>query len=281
MLNPESARIPLTLDDFHSIESIVSAIAGGFGEWIKAGFTARLTELLRPMNSEQRELIKTLSRRLRIVKYGEYPDCLRKILQSHFNRDRLKSYNNIFAIPIASQGGDSKIKSGSFVAYQMPQIIKRIFGDDLKIHALSGVSYLAPHVNRSRALILLCDDFIGTGQQAQKCLRTYEKYKNDSDDVIFLTIVILKMGYELLKESYPVLYGEIYDRAISDDTALMRAGADRIMREIEGAMKVPGKFSFGFCGAEALLAFELKAPNNTFPVYWYKGRSGRRPLFER
>lgn len=274
----------LTIADYESIRTIVDSLASNYEDEIKVILLERFYDLFRLLNDTQKNLIKNLSKKFCNIRVEKYINYIFNIINNNFNERKISHYDNIFAIPISSKPKESMIKSGSIVAYYIPRIINMLYSKniDANIIALQNIECLSAYENRNNSLIIFCDEFIGSGKQAKRCLENYEKFKKlDNDDIIILSIFILKDGYSLLSNKYDVMYYDLYEKGISDDSSLMKNNALKIMREIEELIQVPKTYRFGAGRSEGLISFELKAPNNTFPIYWYKGNSKRQPVFER
>lgn len=271
----------ITVNDYEAIKSIVDKIAYNYSPDIKEDLKKRFFELFRILNFEQRNLMKLLSINFKDISAGTYINILYDILKQKLDSNFLDKYTTIYAIPVAADKVDkTKTKSGNLVAYLIPTVLNMVFNyDERNVYVLSNASYLSEHSISNNSLIFLCDNFIGTGNQVKKCIETYKDFMNITDNIIIITIAILECGFKLLENKYPVIYGIKYKRAISDDQTLLNLQAKRIMEEIESIIKVPKKYKFGYNNSEALLSFDLKAPNNTFPIYWYKGNSRRTPIF--
>ena len=153
---------------------------------------------------------------------------------------------------------DHMIKSNINLSYQTVDDIRSI-----------NVSEL----NNGSALLVLVDDFIGTGKTAMEALEfvydSLPRLTNDSS-IIFLSIASLKEGMDTIRGIGFHLYtSHIFKKGITDfykGNLLVQAQGQ--MKSIERKLQVERKFRFGFKRSEALLSMS-RCPNNTFPIYWY------------
>ena len=60
----------------------------------------------------------------------------------------------------------------------------------------------------------------------------------------------------------------------------MKANALSVMNDIEKEIGVTKTWNLGYRQSEALLAFDFKAPNNTFPIFWLT-KQNRNTIFFR
>lgn len=244
----------------------------------------RFCALARECSSEECSLLFQLTKKFENLPLAKYEDALESLIGS-LPEDIFKNIERIFVIPVSAKKDLAKLKSGSMIGHLLKTYLSydATINDNVKIHYIPNVSYLKNSMKRGPSLIIFCDDFIGTGSQASGCIDWYCDFRKDKDITIFITISILESGLtHITNLGYNVYYQSIYQKAITDFKGEFSANALSIMKEIETKIKVPEKYRFGFEGSEALLAFNLRAPNNTFPAYWYKHKGSRRkPVFER
>lgn len=244
----------------------------------------RFCALARECSPEECSLLFQLTKKFENLPLAKYENALESLVSS-LPEELFRNIERIFVIPVSAKKDSGKLKSGSMIGH----LLKTYLGydaqidDDVEIHFLPNVSYLKNKMKRGPSLIIFCDDFIGTGSQASGCINWYSDFKKNEDTAIFATISILQSGLEHISRlGYAVYHQSIYKKAISDFQNEFSTNAISIMEDIETRIKVPSRYRLGFEGSEALLAFNLRAPNNTFPVYWYKHKGSRRkPVFER
>lgn len=143
------------------------------------------------------------------------------------------------------------------------------------------------------AVIILVDDFVGSGLTAYKHIRSYIKllkeYKINVniDDFCVVVDVAMKHGVNyLLDNGIDSFYDVLQSKAISEDETLEEKQVKskiRIMKEIEDKVfkNLNPIYSLGFEGSESLVSILNKAPNNTFPFYWEKCVGDKKAVFRR
>lgn len=143
------------------------------------------------------------------------------------------------------------------------------------------------------AVIILVDDFVGSGLTAYKHIKSYIKllkeYKHNVnvEDFCVVVDVAMKHGVNyLLDNGIDSFYDVLQSKAISEDETLEEKQVKskiRIMKEIEGKVfkNLNPKYSLGFEGSESLVSILNKAPNNTFPFYWKKCVGDKKAVFRR
>ena len=143
------------------------------------------------------------------------------------------------------------------------------------------------------ALIVLWDDFVGSGDTAFTAIADLQKLLCDKGqevketNYIVVCMCAMQEGLDALDFFQLKCYAsDVYHKAISDDKSLtQQQRADRIaaMKSVE--MKVVKKavkhYSLGYHQSEALLSILDKCPNNTFPFYWFASQHQVPPVFYR
>ena len=143
------------------------------------------------------------------------------------------------------------------------------------------------------SVIILVDDFIGSGLTAYKHIKSYIKllkeYKHNVNVEDFCVVVDVAMRHGvnyLLDNGIDSFYDVLQSKAISEDETLEEKQVEskiRIMKNIEGKVfkNLNPKYSLGFERSESLVSILNKAPNNTFPFYWEKCVGDKKAVFRR
>lgn len=150
----------------------------------------------------------------------------------------------------------------------------------------------------TRSVIVLVDDFIGTGGTFVEGLRRLEELMGktvaDCGHAVFGAVVAgLNHGVHAVKAATDVrcFVGDeltSQDRAFSPDAGIFQSDVDRLeaqalCADIGGTLEP--KHPLGYNDCQALVVFEHRCPNNTLPVFYKEGRSYQGhdwlPLFPR
>lgn len=246
----------------------------------------RFVDLIREIEPNDRWLIYYLSKKLINITIDSYPlHCERIVLE--IDKKLGNNFEFIYILPILKDN-ECKIKSGHSISYFLESIFDTIYK-----HNFCGKIKLINHIcnikffNNKKVLILFCDNFIGTGNQAIEYLNYYNIIKSNQsftihDTIAVVSIAILNEGLNNLKnQGYNIFFSHLHKKGISDDKYLNSMGALSIMKKIEQNMNIQGKWSLGYSQSEALIAFDFKAPNNTFPIFWLRGKNKRNTIFFR
>ena len=113
------------------------------------------------------------------------------------------------------------------------------------------------------------DDFIGTGETAEKCIINMQENGILIEKVIVLSLVAQEKGLEYLKKYNVYLVANIIQRRGISDYYQAEEISEKfsLMTDIENKMSVKEKYRFGYNGSEALVTM-CRTPNNTFPLFW-------------
>ena len=131
--------------------------------------------------------------------------------------------------------------------------------------------------------VFLVDDFIGSGETAEKAINWYINHHNIKlDKIAILALAAQRAGIEALQQKGIEVYTYYcFDKGISDFyTGDELDKYTTLMEKIESKLKVDARYNFGYNRSEALVAL-TRAPNNTFPVFWRKNGKNKIVPFPR
>jgi hypothetical protein len=244
-------------------------------KWIEiAGYEeclSRFGELIDNLKDEQIELILELTERYRWFSLNEYHSQLR-ILLKELHKAYLNGISKVYLFPIIKPKDELDTKSGHAVMYMLDSI-KPSLGEYTNIDfiKLNGFEDLAPeklNINEGE-ILLLVDDFIGSGGTLNSTLDEIEKNDSIKQNFIILSVMIQEDTKANLTERHiRTIIGESTKKGISN----FYEGDDlnnksSIMTEIERLIPKVKNYRFGFEKSEALVTM-AKTPNNTFPIFW-------------
>jgi hypothetical protein len=143
------------------------------------------------------------------------------------------------------------------------------------------------------ALIVLWDDFVGSGETAFNAIADLQKFLmkagniTNEEDYVVVCMCAMNSGMELLDLFSLKCYAcDVFMKAITDDnryTFHEREQRKELMVKVEKkVVKAAVKnYSLGYHQSEALLSILDKCPNNTFPFYWFASQHNIEPVFYR
>lgn len=176
----------------------------------------------------------------------------------------------LLLVPCLPEHEMSKNKSAKIALYLMQCTNYKHVNERCGIE-LNDIKNSARFV-KSDTVIVLVDDFIGTGDTAIGAIEYARKCLPDdfpTDHIKVMSIAAMKIGVKKIRELGINVYTHyIIDKGISDNyTGESLKKAIGLMASIESKLNVRSKFHFGYKQSEALVCM-CRCPNNTFPVYW-------------
>lgn len=234
---------------------------------------------------EEYDLFLELLREFHWISLNDYYNSCKELLTDLIN-DLDSKNQNIYIFPIITKNQNSKVKSGYLVAYLIKSLISSIENiHDYKFEDLNNFVDIAKIRFRKNDLVLLVDDFIGSGETLEECILDVKSTnKNIGDKFKILTIAIKKDTYLRLSKKYNIykkleILKGISDYNTGDDVnekkLIMKNIENRIFSSID-------EYSLGFKESESLITL-LRTPDNTFPIFWnnYKKALNLKPPFPR
>ena len=231
----------------------------------------RFYKTLLMLNENEQSFLIEITKRFDYIPLSEYMDYMKKPLK------KLRSdYNGnfLFFVTCTPKKDVDIVKSSSAVLYQLK-------GTRIKQYVKLNPQKVVDNIKRlpecnidDKSIIVLVDDFIGTGETAIEAVKYVHELiptlKDDNSGIIIFSIVALREGIEKLKKNGIKTYFAIErKKAISEEMKKSdRNSAIAIMQSIESKLKnLKDDFKFGYRGSEALVSME-RCPNNSFPIYW-------------
>jgi hypothetical protein len=226
--------------------------------------------LMARLQPDEQELLFNLTAEFLHCPLPKYSPLIKQAFRK-IDKTMIARCREVFFLPLISRRHTGQIKSSTAFMYQcMTQAIGKI--DDFKGKSYKGYEnpdLLKRHSTRSDALILLCDDFIGTGETAKDAVDYYiENLHVVGDMPVVVALVAQEVGADLVKKlGCDIAVTHIRKRGISDSDTLDVEAALELMTRIEERLRIEEKYRHGYMRSEALVSM-MRTPDNTFPVFW-------------
>lgn len=133
---------------------------------------------------------------------------------------------------------------------------------------------------KTQDIIILIDDFIGSGDTASDVLEFYLKEeKYNSDKIKLLSLISMEQGIDFIKGNHNVaiLSGIIKNKSISNYYGEEVSSKMQTVIKMSKSLNIKSDF-FGYKDSEALVSILNKSPNNTLPIFWYETKSNPAPF---
>ena len=272
---------PLSKQDFSKLlnlglefEWLCNREAALLEMWVEAG-----------QDSNKKKLIEYLIRHFLYVDSNKASQFCDEIANHVVNEWKLKAENTFLVATC-----DNSRPDGSQVIVQK---LKNRFPDDWREFDFINSIVKAAYLLNSHDNIILCDDFIGTGETMNRkinyLIKTFKK--RAVEDVHIFIIAFAAMNFSLCTLSnYPIYVCEKLPKGLTDTlTGNNLLIATKIMEDLESSLKpkIRKRYlpHFGYKKSESLFNFEDdNIPNNVFPIFWwnrYVDNKKRQTMFKR
>lgn len=230
----------------------------------------RYFNTLSKLSVEQQDFMLKLSSRFLHIEQTKY---LKELLGPLKELRNKYPNSNLVFLPCLPKEDQGKTKSCSAVLYQLK-------GTTIKKYVTLGKYYVCESVSEQILktlenqdfIIVLVDDFVGTGETAigaVNYVRELCPFLDNNEHIIVLCIVAMKDSINKLHNNGVDLYcSHKESKGISDfysGEELVKAKEH--MESIEKTIRTKPRYHFGYGESEALVCME-RCPNNTFPIYW-------------
>jgi len=233
----------------------------------------RFGQLLTRLVQKERALVLTLLEDFLHCSSYDLMPLLRKALEA-IPAAMLAGIGRVILLPLAETRNDGKPKSSSALLYPAENVIlpymPSFSGKQVSVY--EKMALLREQADdRSDSLVILLDDFVGSGGSAVKAIQRYRSdFAKTSDRLVVAVVAAQEQGIKLIAQENVTTYvGIVRKRGISDSSVISdRKAALAIMDSLEGRLGVAADYLRGYGKCEALVTM-LRTPNNTFPIFWY------------
>ena len=230
----------------------------------------RFCETLALLTEEQMELYIELTQKFLVY---EDVSSYRVGIINVFSKLKMDDLTKIYVYPLLAEEDFKKNKSSKFLHYQFRDSRFELPDNvDNKLVFLERPGEGLPKdINSNeKLLIVLVDDFIGTGETALGAVNYLcDKKGINKNKIVVLSLVAQQKGIDAIEAAGVVVHSHIVrNKGITDNYVDgIRSKYITIMEKIEKLLNVEEAYQFGYGRSEALVKV-TRTPNNTFPVYW-------------
>lgn len=245
----------------------------------------RYCKRLELLSEEQQNLIINLTYKYTIVGLPIYLESFYDSLFSLGDEVYSKfDYIMIYPLLSPSKPYSSRTKSAGFLHYMVDTDDYTWISE--KIITKSSEKFLKYNFKNENSLLILVDDFVGSGETAINICQEYMNIEVQDgfispNNIKVVSIAAMKGGIEAVNKELgiDVVSDITFKKGISETFF----GRDKIsyttiMESIDTKLNVQDDFLFGYKKSEALVTMLNKTPNNTFPVFWYETKNKVAPF---
>jgi len=282
-------------------------------EETKATAFNNLCAMFALLSPPQQQLVLRLTQSYSLHSYTGYQSLLIHAFAKITN-SQIGNADQIILAPLINSGDDKfkRSKSGHLLPYIAEHVAIPLHQN---MKSLKIVSLVSPDAipnflsEEKKSLIILLDDFIGSGDTAKTAVqhleininnsrvdknrgaqnksfisrlinkvkqacKTYRPYKigfNDNYEILVVGLVAMNHAVKRLSTfNIHVLSAEEIYKGIEENQAITdKAWAYKLIDEVEATLKINRDERRGYMKSEALLTM-IRTPDNTFPIYWCK-----------
>ena len=191
--------------------------------------------------------------------------------------EKLTSDTKVYVMMLIAPKDEGKTKSSAMLLYLFNDTRLRIDPrfSHYRFEIISDKESLHQKMDDKDAVLVLVDDYIGTGDTAVACVEQLDKFGIKMEQIAILSLVAQEEGKKKIEEKGIFFCtSNLRNKGISDYYEGKELEKNvRLMQKIEKDLKVGEKSRFGYGQSEALVTM-CRTPNNTFPVFWYEPELG-------
>lgn len=230
-------------------------------------------QLLIRLSENERDLVLTL---LEDFLHCTYFDTLPRVAEA---LDAIpvaltSQVEHVILLPLAETRHDGKPKSPSALLYPTENLllpdVQSFSGKSSSVYERM-VLLKTKAARRPRSLIILLDDFVGSGESAVKAIKRYRAdFQKPSDRLVVVAAAAQQQGIDLIANEKVGTYAAIVrTKGISESEVITdRPAALAIMDNLEMRLGVHPDYLRGYRQCEALVKM-TRTPNNTLPIFWH------------
>lgn len=229
----------------------------------------RFCSLLGMLDKNEQNCIIDLTNKFLKVDFSKYPHYINKALAT-FPNAIFQNIDKIYIMPLRAPEDFDKQKSSTFVAYGFHDYKTHSVFSGKTLNIIDKPTGIPKNFNSTNSILLLVDDFIGTGETAESCLEYLSGSVGlDLRKILLFALVVQRDGYDkLIKAGHKLFCADVRNKAITDDIHdPEKQYFIKVMQSIENKFNFRPDCRFGYKQSEALVKM-IRTPNNTFPVYW-------------
>lgn len=229
--------------------------------------------LLQNLSVPEQNLLLDLTDRYHWVPYSQYIGLLTTLFGA-LSAEDLTNIKHLYLFPVIKPEDEEETKSGNVVLY-LYQVIVHLLPQhlrEIKFTIIEQFEKITPEnfELQDGELLLLCDDFIGSGSTITKTFSEVDKNPSiEYGQIRVISVAIMQEAVDLLIAKGVTLYQMFIEQ--KGITGFYHGDEHRqkfaLMQKIERMTLVRSRYKMGFKKSEALITM-ARTPNNTFSIYW-------------
>ncbi|MFZ6723416.1 phosphoribosyltransferase-like protein [Undibacterium sp. Ji49W] len=230
-------------------------------------------EMLRQLPVSSQEFVLNLTSSYSVYSFTNYQslliDALSKLDDSHVD-----GIGHLIFAPLINPSDDKRgvAKSGHLLPYIARHVAAPLNPklNDLKITQLVSLDMISNCIEgKENILVILLDDFIGSGDTAKNSAWKVMDFLRKNDKLLVVSLVAMRHAIQYLaKYRIDVISADVVTKGIEENLDLHnKAESYAIVDSIAADLDVGPDYVRGYKESEALVTM-IRTPDNTFPMYW-------------
>ncbi len=231
-----------------------------------------MIELFNYHDHEGRELLFELLGEFQVCEFEQYKKKGSELAEA-LMQDVPSSVKTIVLLPLLDKVPASKSKSGDAIAWIMSRSLGRLAKATGREFKMASQTISAEIISRGDATaFFMVDDYIGSGNTALGAVEGLVQQGVHAAQISVAAFVgMAEAGTRLASAGVRTIFLANLPKGISGSSRISNKNyAIEVMLRMENKMKVGRRFELGYERTEALVLMCF-CPNNTFPVFWWKG----------
>lgn len=233
-------------------------------------------EMFCHIGDEYHEIALALMKSFSVYAFNDYLNLL-NLSFGKINENHIKDYKCIIFCPLLNPSDDKRkvAKSGHSLPYIAKQgvALYHPLMSELDLNCLISPSQIPDEIkfkyHDKPILIILLDDFIGSGDTAKNAVYGVSDLIRKDDQILVVSLVAMRHAIEYLADNgIDAIYGTLEKKGIlENDRFDDKESAYKMMKSLENNLMISQDERLGYKKSEALITM-LRTPDNTFPIYW-------------
>ncbi|NQE51793.1 hypothetical protein RC52_25445 [Herbaspirillum rubrisubalbicans] len=242
----------------------------------------RFCRMLEHIPLPARELVIELTKTFSVYSLNNYINLMISAF-GKIDALYLKDIEKLVVAPLLNPADDrsGKAKSGHVLPYlAMHGALNTVAELESKeILALASPKEISRYLDDRRTLVILIDDFVGSGATAKAAVWDVEdKLSKERHNLLVVALVGMRHALAFLSDHKIIaVCGEILTKGIAENDFIEdKQAAYAAIDGISADLDIAAEYYRGYLESEALVRL-LRTPDNTFPMYWCTQKLDKSP----
>lgn len=241
----------------------------------------KLCQIAERLTDSEQKLFFQLTSFYSRYSFTDYQGLLIEAI-SKIQTENLTGIDQVLILPLvkASDVAKNRSKSGHSLIYAAEHvgIPSNVIFDGISRNTLMSPVFKRDALKGKNILVMLVDDFVGSGETAITVVNEVRAYIAEQDKICVVALAAMQSGITCLATaSVPFFWARLIPKGIEENPEIAdKSQAYKLIDDIwQKNLNISKDYIRGFQDSEALVTL-VRTPNNTLPMYWCaKSRDGK------